>query len=386
MADVFFIVGEPSGDALGAALIGALKDREILSIEGIGGDLMQAQGLETLLPMDELCVMGLWEVVSHLPRLLKLIQAVTEEIEKRQPRILITIDLPDFNFRVAQLLKKRGIFKGKIVHYVAPSVWAWRPGRAKKIAAFLDGLMCLFPFEPPYFTKEGLKAGFVGHPLVEMDKAKLDPLGFRAARGIPANALVLGVFFGSREAELKALGPIFIQTIEALAEQYPDIHIVCPSLPQLEMEVTNLVRDLRVHTSVVVDVAQKWNAMAACNLALAASGTVGLELSYIATAHVIAYKPHPVTAAIIKALAKVKYAHLGNILLDRAAVPEFLQGKCNPYDITAGLMRLIRYEEDRAKQAQAFEEIFEKVSPKAQNKPSAQAAAFIFDILSSKTA
>lgn len=142
---IFMIAGEPSGDSLGGALIAALRAQSAdpLVIEGVGGDLMQAQGLKTLLPMSEICVMGLFEVAAQLPRLIKLINAMVEEIETRQPDVFLTIDLPDFNFEIGKRLKKRGIFKGKHIHYVAPTVWAWRPGRAKKIAAFLDGLICL---------------------------------------------------------------------------------------------------------------------------------------------------------------------------------------------------------------------------------------------------
>ncbi|MCB1579739.1 MAG: lipid-A-disaccharide synthase, partial [Alphaproteobacteria bacterium] len=198
---VFFIAGEASGDSLGASLMRGLKKREgdLVKFSGIGGPLMEGQGFKSLLPMDDLCVMGLWEVVWQLPRLLRLIQGTVEEIEKCAPDVVVTIDLPDFNFEVAQRLKKRGIFKGKIVHYVAPSVWAWRPGRAKKIAGYFDGLMCLFPFEPAYFTEHGLDAAYVGHPLIEVDTAALDPKGFREDLHIQDGALCLGVLFGSRE-------------------------------------------------------------------------------------------------------------------------------------------------------------------------------------------
>ncbi len=166
--NIFLIAGEPSGDNLGGALISSIRQKSPnAEFFGIGGDIMTAQGLQSLLPMEEICVMGVFEVVTQIPRLLKLIQGVVEEIEARQPDILVTIDLPDFNFQVAKRLKKRGIFNGKIVHYVAPTVWAWRPGRAEKISEFLDGLLCLFPFEPAYFHPYNLRADYVGHPLIE---------------------------------------------------------------------------------------------------------------------------------------------------------------------------------------------------------------------------
>jgi lipid-A-disaccharide synthase len=381
--DVFLIAGEPSGDALGASLLKGLraKSEAPLVCEGIGGPLMQEQGLTSLLPMEELCVMGLWEVVGHLPRLLKLIQAITEEIEERQPKVVVTIDLPDFNFQVAKRLKKNGIFKGRIVHYVAPSVWAWRPKRAKKIAAFLDGVMCLFPFEPPYFKKEGLRAAFVGHPLIEVDKAAIDPMAFRRVRNIPEDALCVGVFFGSRAGELKTLSPIFVETIKALAEQYPDIKIIVPTLPHLEIDIINIVKGLNIEIFIDPQVGRKWETFSACNIGLAVSGTVGLELAYLGVPHIIGYKAHPLTAFLVKRMAKVKHVHLANILLEREVIPEYLQGRCNAFDLTKGVMRLIRYEEERNKQKSALAEIEAKLRPEKAATPSDAAAAFVLKFL-----
>jgi lipid-A-disaccharide synthase len=383
--DVFLIAGEPSGDALGASLLKGLntKSETPLVCEGIGGPLMQDQGLASLLPMEELCVMGLWEVIGHLPRLLKLIQAIVEEIEERQPKVVVTIDLPDFNFEVAKRLKKNGIFKGKILHYVAPSVWAWRPKRAKKIAAFLDGVMCLFPFEPPYFKKEGLRAAFVGHPLIEMDKSVINAAAFRKARNIPEDALCVGVFFGSRAGELKSLSPVFVETIKALAEQYPDIKIIAPTLPHLEIEIINIVKGLKVEIFIDPNVGKKWETFSACDVGLAVSGTVGLELAYLGVPHIIGYKAHPLTAFLVKRIAKVKHVHLANILLEREAVPEFLQARCNAFDLTKGIMRLVRYEEERAKQRVAFEELDAKLRPQKQALPSDAAASHILKFLKS---
>ncbi len=347
------------------------------NISGIGGDQMGDEGLESLWPMDELCVMGLWEVLWHLPRLLRLIHGVVEEIEERSPDVLVTIDLPDFNFNVAKRLKKRGKFKGKIIHYVAPTVWAWRPGRAKKVAAFLDGVMCLFPFEPDYFKKHDLKAIYVGHPLIEVDKTAFQREGFRANREIEDSSVCVGLFLGSRERELKKLSKPFLQTMDALKEQYPDLVMIVPTLPSLEYQVMELLGSNEVETHVVFKQSQKWNAIAACDVALAASGTVGLELAYAGIPHIIGYKTHPITTLLLKVLVKTPYAHLANILLEKEVVPEFLQGKCNVNYLTRGMMRLIGYPEEQAKQKAAFAELESQLRLDSDETPSKRAATFI---------
>ena len=379
---VFLIAGEASGDALGSSLMRGLADKgfDANNFLGIGGPLMEAEGLKSLLPMDDLCVMGLWEVIWQLPRLLKLINGVVEEIEKAQPDIVVSIDLPDFNFQVAQRLKKRAIFKGKIVHYVAPSVWAWRPGRAQKVSEYLDGLMCLFPFEPAYFEPHGLRASYVGHPVVEVDRASIDRSGFRARREISDDSVCVGLFFGSREEELKSLSRSFLDTIEVLQEQYGNIELIVPTLPGLEYNVMDLLQDVAVPYFIVKDTHKKWDAMAACDVALAASGTVGLELSYLGVPHIIGYKAHPLTVLIVKLMAKVQYVHLANILLDEEVVPEYLQGRCNVNNLTRGMMRLIGYPEEREKQRQSFVRLQDKLNLETGNKPSQDAAAFIMDM------
>jgi len=167
---VFLVAGEHSGDALGASVMGALSAnlKGRVKFAGVGGPDMQRAGLDTLFPMDDLAVMGVFEVLPRLPLLLKRINETANAVERLKPDVLLTIDAPDFCFRVIKKLKARGV-KVPVVHFVAPSVWAWRPGRAKKVAGFLDHLLCLLPFEPPYFEREGLKATFVGHPVVSSD-------------------------------------------------------------------------------------------------------------------------------------------------------------------------------------------------------------------------
>lgn len=382
--DVFLIAGEASGDALGASLIRALRKQAGetgVAVSGIGGPLMKAEGFETLLPMSELCVMGLWEVIGHLPRLLRLIDGVVEEIEKRQPAVLVTIDLPDFNFRVAEKLRKRKIFTGKIVHYVAPSVWAWRPGRAKKIAKFLDGLLCLFPFEPPYFEKEKLAAEFVGHPLVESALQETDRFAFRAERGIPDDALCVGILLGSRAGELEKHAKIMTATIDVLREQYPEMHIIAPTLPHLEFEVSKALENLGENVHISTDQTHKWQAFAACDMALAVSGTVGLELALMGVPHVIGYKMNILTWAMLRLMIKTRYAHLVNILLGRGVVPEFIQSKFTVLNLSRAIMLLIRDAGVREQQKKDFQGLETLLRAGDGAPPSEKAAAFVLKLM-----
>lgn len=376
---IFLIAGEASGDALGASLMRALKLRAGADIEliGVGGPEMESEGLESLLPMAELTVMGIWEAVSHLPRLIKLRNGLVEEIEKQEPDAVVTIDFPDFNFQVASQLKKRGKSKAKLVHYVAPTVWAWRPGRAKIVSAFLDGMLCLFPFEPDHFKPHGLDAVFVGHPLIENKIHKDQGMAFRRELGIPDGAKTLGVLFGSREEEFKKMADTLRDTMEVLLEKYGDIHIIIPTLKHMEYNVAKAIEGIKASVYVVSEPGKKWKAFAACDVALAVSGTAGLELAYLGIPHVVVYKMHPVSALLARFLVKVKYAHLANILLEKRVVPEFLQSQCEPIRIAAPLLKMLKNTEEGQKQITELSKVRELLVTPDGKTPSENAAEFV---------
>ena len=383
---IFVIAGEASGDALGAGLIRHLYQKAGRDIEivGVGGLLMEAEtqtGFKSLLPMDELCVMGLWEVVWQLPRLLRLINGVVDEIKDAKPDIVVTIDLPDFNFRVADRLKKSSDFKGKIVHYVAPTVWAWRPGRAKKIAQIYDGLMCLFPFEPEYFEPHGLNAVCVGHSLVEHSVDQVDVDSFRSEYGIDPASKTLGVFLGSREGEIKKTSTSIMETVSIVKETYPDIEIIVPTLPSMEYHVVDVLRNWQCEATVVIDPGVKWGAFRACDVAIALSGTVALELAYFGIPHIIGYKMHPVTWLLVKHMVKVRYAHLANLLLKKEIVPEFLQFKCNAESMSGVVLKLLKLDESRQEQRNSFKELRNLLGALDQKRPSEKAADFELNTL-----
>ncbi len=381
---VFFIVGEDSGDALGGPLIGALKERYGDEVEcmGVGGPIMKRNGFDELLPMDQISVIGIWEVIPQIPRLFKIRNALIEEIEKQQPDAVVTIDFPDFNFLVAKALKKRGHYKGKLIHYVAPSVWAWRPGRAKRISEFLDGIMCLFPMETKYFDGFNIKVEHVGHPLVASSAKDAVGNNFREINDIPMDVKTVGLFFGSRESEYKSLAPIIKEAAILVQEIEPKVRFIVPTLPDLEYEIKNLLKDFPISVYVTCTPSTKWDSFKACDTAIAVSGTVGLELSYAGVPHVIVYKVNPVTALILKLFIKVKYAHIANILLERGVIPEFIQGKCIPELIAQQTLDFIQTPELAQEQVKAFEGIDGLLGNSEGIDPSEKAAQFIFEMIS----
>lgn len=345
----FLIAGEPSGDALGARLMAGLKERcggDVL-FEGVGGPLMEKEGLASLFPMTDLSVMGLAEILPRLPLLMRRLSRTVREIKSSRPDAVVTIDSPDFCFRVAKALKGRGI---PLVHYVAPSVWAWRPGRARKIAGFLDHLLALLPFEPPYFERVGLACSFVGHPVIESGADKGDGKAFRARHGIPEDAPLICVLPGSREGEINRLAPVFGQTLRILARQRPTLRCVAPSLPSSKETVSAAVRDWPGGVLIVDGEEEKYDAFAAADVALAASGTVTLELAMAETPTVVAYRLNVLTSWLAKRLIRVRFVSLVNIVLDRGVVPELLLEKCRADSLAGELSHLLEDEAARREQ------------------------------------
>ncbi|MCB1557271.1 MAG: lipid-A-disaccharide synthase, partial [Alphaproteobacteria bacterium] len=260
---IFITAGEASGDVLGASLMAALKKQTggAVRFSGVGGPLMAREGLASLFPMTDLSVMGVAEVLPKLNLILNRIKQTSEKIKKINPDVLVTIDAPDFSFRVARQVRDCCPNPPRMIHYVAPTVWAWRPERAKKVAGLYDGIMCLFPFEPSYFEAEGLKAAFVGHPMLESGYERGDGAAFRQTHGIPESARSCGVLFGSRAGELKRMGPLFTEVMARLAALDPGTHFIVPTLPHLEEKLRFLLRRIAgVNIHITSDPGQKWKA------------------------------------------------------------------------------------------------------------------------------
>ena len=369
---VFITAGEASGDTLGAGLMRALKEKTAarVNFEGVGGPQMEAQGLRSLFPMQDLSVMGVAEVLPRLNLILKRIRQTARRIEDENPDIVVTIDSPDFSFRVARLIKNPSV----MIHYVAPTVWAWRPGRAKKVADLYDGIVCLLPFEPLYFEAEGMKAVFTGHPMLESGFERADGEGLRARLGIAPEQKVLGVLFGSRGGELRRTGYVLREAALKIVQKNPDMQLVTLTLPHLKSRIDTLLEGFPCKTHVLTDAASKWSAFAAMDVAMATSGTVGLELAVTGVPHVIAYKINALTHFLIRSRIKAKYAHLANILLDREVVPEFIQKNCTADAIAGAVEKILRGEKTQRAELEKVRGLLQRVGTTS---PSLQAADFI---------
>lgn len=374
---VYLIAGEQSGDILGARLMKALKEKHgDYEFLGVGGGEMKAQGFESLFPMQDLSVMGITEILPRLPLIMRRIKQTVSHIMREKPDIVVTIDSPDFCFRVVKKLHNHMNLKDfpKLVHYVAPTVWAWRPERARKVAELYDGIMCLYPMEPAYFENEGMKAAFVGHPAIESYNKSGAGQALRQELGIPEDAKAMGLLFGSRTGELNRIGPILRQAAFQYAKQN-EVHIIAPTLPHLKKHVRNLLESMPCETHIIDDQNRKWDAFNAMDFAMATSGTVGLELAIADVPHVITYKVNALTHYILKRKVNVGYAHLANILLDQPVVDEFLQKDCTPDSILDALNAL---EGKAESQRAAFERLRHMLYGTDEDQPpSVQASRFI---------
>lgn len=390
---LFIVAGEASGDALGGRVLTALQRMTAaddspfsgLDCRGIGGPQMEAAGLKSLFPMAELSVMGVFELLPHIRHLLARIRETAAAVDDYQPDAVLTIDSPGFTHRLATRIANRDIPR---IHYVAPTVWAWRPGRVHKFKAHFDHLMALLPFEPPYFEAVGLDCTFTGHSVLESGADRGNGPAFRSAEGIAPEATVICVLPGSRRGEVSRHLPIFREAAERLAAgQGPESGPLCfvfPTVPHLEDMVRDGVRDWPGKSVVVSDQARKYDAMAACNAALAASGTVSLELAMARVPMVIAYRIHPLTHLLVKRMIKVEYASLLNIIevLEGRSppIPEEIQYNCTPERLASNLARLLDGDA-AAEQRARLERPLGALAPPDGLLPSEKAARTVLDIV-----
>lgn len=356
---VFVIAGEPSGDALAGGLMAGLHELAPgVAFDGVGGLMMQAQGLVSRFDMSELSVMGIAEVLPKYLHLKRRIAQTAQAVVEAQPDVLITVDSPDFCLRVAHHVKAlRDI---RTVHYVAPTVWAWRPGRSAKMARVIDHVLALFPFEPTYMVAAGMECDFVGHPAATQPQATdTDCAAFRARHGLgKASPLVL-VLPGSRQGEVRRMGPVFAAAMEQFAKRYPDMRVVLPTAEAVAELVAAEVKGWSV-APVLIDPRengaeasqQKRAAFRAADVALATSGTVALELAAAGTPMVSAYDMHWLSRAIISRMVTTDTGNLVNLVSDTRVVPEVI-GKDLTVSKTVQAMEKVLA--DPAAQASAME-------------------------------
>lgn len=376
---IFIIAGEASGDNLGGRLMGALKTEtgNRVRFAGIGGPQCEAQGLQSLFPMRELSLIGIAEVLPHLPRLMKRMNETAEAVRALRPDIVVTVDAPSFTLRVAQKLRGSGI---PIVHYVAPQAWAWRAGRARTLCNRVNHLMALLPFEAPFFTEHGLPCTYVGHPAIESAMAG-DGAGFRREHNIPSTVPLLCVVPGSRGGEVRRLLPDFAEAVSALKKKYPDLHVVIPLAQAVREQVEAGTADWPLPVVRVTDPSERFDAFAACDAAMAKSGTVTLELGLAHVPMVVAYKVSALTVFIVRRMGvNVKYASLVNLLTTREVVPELIQEDCTPENLIEKVGHLLASPEARAAQRQGFEDTLHALGD-ADPPPSARAAKVVLDLI-----
>ncbi|MEM7046258.1 MAG: lipid-A-disaccharide synthase [Pseudomonadota bacterium] len=338
MTRFFFIAGEASGDVLAAAIMRALRDQDPdASFAGIGGPAMAGAGLDSLVPFDDLAVMGLMEVLPRVPRLWRHRRTCLRAIEKLKPSVVITVDLPGFNISLAR--QSKGQRCCPWIHCVAPTVWAWRPGRAKRIAPLFDHLLTLLPFEPPYFQKHGLPATFCGHPILTSGADQGDEARFRARYKIDRDILL--ILPGSRRQEVNRMFPIFYRAYQTLKQQNLSLHPVMVLSPQRFEDVRSQIENLAAHDlTIITDPDEKYDAFAAGQGAFATSGTVTLELAMAGVPCVVGFCLHSLTYRIVRPMVKVQWGSLVNILCEREVIPEFLQKQCTPDNLVKAMQRL----------------------------------------------
>lgn len=363
----FLLAGEPSGDKLGAALMSGLKEL-LPDVEfcGVGGPLMEAEGMESLFPMAELSLTGLTEILPKYFHLRSLLYQAVDEVIAQSPDALITIDAPEFSLRLANRARRRNPDL-HTVHYVAPTVWAWRPGRAEKMAPDIDQVLALLPFEPPYMEAAGMRCDFVGHPVVAEPRATLEQAeAFRQEHAISPEETLLLALPGSRRGEIATLAPVFAETLRTVTKQRPDFRIVVPTVAARAGLMSEAIADWP-GDPILLDprgrddedyLCEKRAAFRAADLALAASGTVSLELAASDTPMVIGYDGPWLSRIYIQRMLLTDTVTLVNLVSETRAVPEFLAGDCRPEKMSEALLALF---DDAGAQREAMRVTMERL-------------------------
>lgn len=378
MTLVYLLAGEASGDLLGGRLMAALKRRRPeLEFAGVGGERMAEQRLASLFPMHDLALMGFLEVLPRLRLLKRRMREAEADILARRPALLVTIDAPGFTLRVAARVKPRGI---RVLHYVAPQYWAWKPGRAVKFAEKVDEALALLPFEPAFFQPYGVPVRFVGHPVLEGGAATGDAARFRATHNLRPDERVVVVMPGSRRGEVARHLAVFGEALRLLRPEFPTLRPVVPLAGAVAETVRAGTARWSAPPILVSTPAEKHDAYAAAEAGLIKSGTSSLEVALAGVPHVVAYRLNPITSRLAELWLKVKYISIVNLLADRAIAPELLVRFCTPEALAAALGALLRNPAAREAQRAGFAEVMRQLRP-AEGLPSEAAAAAVLEAL-----
>ena len=377
---IAIIAGEVSGDILGAGLIHALKARyPHAKFIGIGGERMIAEGFETLFDMEELSVMGLVEVLKHLPRLLKIRRSIIEQLSALKPDVFIGIDAPDFNLDVELKLKQQGI---KTIHYVSPSVWAWRQKRVYKIAAATNLVLAFLPFEKAFYDRFNVPCRFIGHTMA--DAIPLKPNRDEACQLLnldPAQRY-MAILVGSRGSEVEFLSEPFLQTAQLLHQRYPDVKFLVPLISQKRRQKFEQIKQrVAPELDMILLDGNARAAMIAAEATLLASGTASLEAMLCKSPMVVGYRMKPFTYFLAKRLVKTKYVSLPNLLADEMLVPELIQEDCNPTNLAEKLSQYLSEDKSAVQNRHVLLQRFAELHQRIQCNADQQAAQAVIDLL-----
>src|SRR6476646_818365 len=378
--NIFVIATEESGDRLGANLMKVLRQRlgDAVRFEGVGGRSMAREGLVSLFPIEELSIMGLSGVVKQLPKVLRLIRQTADTVMQTAPDALVIIDSPDFTHRVARRVRARDA-SIPIVHYVSPSVWAWRPGRARAMRRYVDHVLALLPFEPEAYRRlHGPPCTYVGHPLVEqLDDLRPKDLERRLRLANPPLILVLP---GSREGEIRRMASVFGAAIARVIERAGPAEVIVPAVSRLADTVRKAVASWRVPARVVTEAEEKAEAFRSARAALSKSGTSTLELALAGVPMVAAYKVSLIEEVAGRLLLNGPSIILANLVLGENVVPEFLQRDCTPARLADALLPLLSDTPQRQRQTQAFARL-DTIMEVGNGNPSDRGATIVLDIV-----
>lgn len=371
---IYLIAGEVSGEAIGAKLMIELKKLiPNTKFHGIGGSAMEAHGLSSLFKYDRINLMGFVEVLPHIFRLRKLIKQTANDIIEKNPQVLVTIDSPGFCYRVAKLVKQTRPDM-KMIHIVAPSVWAYKPGRAAKFASIYNHMLALLPFEPPYFEAVGLPTTYIGHPVFDQEFGGGEE--FRRRHEIADDAKLIVVTPGSRRGEIARHLPLFLEALKGVRKQYKELIAVIVYADK------RLLPDLLpAKDYITIGSEEKLAAYAAADAALAKSGTNTLEIAASGTPMIVAYKMNFFTYWAVKLMAKIKYASLINIIADKEIIPEFLQHKATAENLTAELLKILGSSKVAKQQVEESMKSLKKMGFGSKSKPAELAAKVIVECL-----
>jgi lipid-A-disaccharide synthase len=372
---VALLAGEASGDILGAGLMKGLRSLGIeVSFSGIGGPHMEKEGLASLVPMERLSVMGLVEPLKRLPELLRIRKQFYQTLKNDPPDVFVGIDSPDFNLDLEKRVKALGI---PTVHYVSPSVWAWRQGRIRKIKQAVDLILALFPFEEAFYKTHGVPVCCTGHPLADEFPLVPDITAAREGLDLDQEDKVLAVLPGSREGEVQRLAPVFLDTVRLCNKQWPGLKTFIPCAnPQRKKQIDSILKQSFSDLDVTLIDGHSRQVMTAADCLLMASGTASLEGMLLKKPMVVAYRMAPISYAIISRMLKAPYISLPNLLAEKELVPEILQNDVRPDRLFAEILRLLNSNDDR----QEILDTWQSIHLDLQRDANATAATAVLDL------